>query len=146
MITDKLNNYFENKAQYGTLLLRLVIGWRLIAGTWSYAFFVKPMAEVEGHFASMHLPFPLVSAYLSVYAQLICGILFIIGLWVRPAAIVMIFNFIVAIIAAHTQDPIVKSFAAWVMIAGSAVFLFFGAGNLSLDKYLSGNKRYNSAS
>src|SRR5688500_5408120 len=123
MLLSKLNYYFENKREYGLLFLRLVIGWRLIAGTWPYAFFAKPISEVEQHFSSLHLPLPLISSYLSVYAQLICGILFIIGLWVRPAAIIMIINFIVAIVAAHLNEPILKSFAAWAMLAAAFTFL-----------------------
>lgn len=129
----KLNQFFELKKAYGVIFLRLVIGWRLMAGVWHYVFQLKPISEVEGFFTTLNLPAPLLSAYLSVYAQFICAILFIIGLWFRPAAMVMIINFTVAIIAAHLNDAIEKSFAAWVILAASCFFLFNGAGKVSIE-------------
>jgi putative oxidoreductase len=101
----------------------------------------KPISEVEGFFHTLNIPAPLFSAYLAVYAQFVCGILFIIGLWVRPAAIVMIINFCVALIAAHVHDPIMKSFSAWVLLAISICLLFTGAGKISLDEVFSRNKK-----
>jgi len=129
----KLTQFFELRKAYGAIFLRLVIGWRLIAGVWHYVFQLKPISEVEEFFATLNLPVPLLCAYLSVYAQFICAILFIIGLWFRPAAIVMIINFTVAIIAAHLNDAIEKSFAPWVILASSCFFLFNGAGKVSIE-------------
>lgn len=129
----KLNQFFESRKAYGVIFLRVIVGWRLIAGVWHYATHSKPMSEVETFFSTLNLPAPLLSAYLSVYAQFICAILFIIGLWFRPAAIVMIINFTVAIIAAHLNDGIEKSFAAWAMLAASWLFLFNGAEKISID-------------
>jgi putative oxidoreductase len=132
----KLNQFFEARKEYGVIFLRLVIGWRLIAGVLPYVVQSKPISEVSSFFTALHLPVPMLSAWLSVYAQFFCGVLYIIGLWVRPAAIVMIINFVVAIVAAHLQDEIEKSFAAWVILAASILFLFNGAGKLSLDDAL----------
>ena len=132
----KLDRFFESRKDYGPLFLRLITGWRLLAGGLGYAVMSKPITEVESFFQSLHLPAPLFSAYLAVYAQVVCALLFIIGLWVRPAAIVMIINFIVALIAAHSQDPIMKSFSAWVLLAISVCLLFTGAGKPSLDETL----------
>jgi putative oxidoreductase len=132
----KLNQFFELRKAYGAIFLRLVIGWKLIAGAWNYVFQVKPISEVEDFFTTLNLPAPLLSTYLSVYAQFICAILFIIGLWFRPAAIVMIINFTVAIITAHLNDGIEKSFAAWVILATSCFFLFNGAGKVSIETRL----------
>jgi putative oxidoreductase len=129
----KLNQFFELRKAYGAIFLRLIVGWRLMAGAWNYVFQVKPISEVEVFFTKLNLPAPLLSAYLSVYAQFICAILFIIGLWFRPAAIVMIINFTVAIIAAHLNDGVEKSFAAWVILAASCFFLFNGAGKVSVE-------------
>lgn len=129
----KLNQFFEARKEYGAIFLRLIIGWRLIAGVLPYVIQSKPISDVTGFFTQLNLPVPMLSAYLSVYAQFICGILLIIGLWVRSAAIVLIINFSVAIIAAHMQDSIEKSFAAWIILAASLFFLFNGAGKISID-------------
>jgi putative oxidoreductase len=136
----KLNGYFESKKAFGIIFLRVVAGWRLIAGIADYAFGIKPISEVAGFFEQLHIPVPMLSATISVYAQLICGVLFLIGLWVRPAALIMILNFSIAIIAAHTHDSIEKSFAAWALLAMSVCLLFTGGGRLSLESNRKNNK------
>jgi len=45
----------------------------------------------------------------------------------------MIINFIIAIVAAHLNDTIDNSFAAWIILAASIFLLFNGAGNISVD-------------
>lgn len=129
-----INNYFQKKRGYGILVLRLVAGWRLIAGVWAFALFAEPINEMSDFFATLHLPAPAFLAYVSAYADFICGILFILGLWVRPAAIIMIINFTVAIAAAHLQHSIIEAFSAWALLAVSLCLLFEGAGKLSLDE------------
>lgn len=135
IVMQKINQFFEARKACGAIFLRLVIGWRVIAGVWPYVGRSKTLSEVESYFSSLHLPIPSLSAYLSVYGQFVCAILFIIGLWVRPAALVMIINFTVAIIAVHLYDGIEKSFAAWVMLTASVFLLFNGAGKVSMDNY-----------
>lgn len=137
----KINGYFEKRKSFGIIFLRVVAGWRLIAGVADYAFGVKPISEVAGFFEQLHIPLSTVSATVSVYVQLVCGILFLIGLWVRPAALIMIVNFIVAILAAHTHDPIEKSFAAWALLAMSVCLLFIGSGKFGIDKVSEENLR-----
>jgi putative oxidoreductase len=129
----KLNLFFGSRKDYGAIFIRIVIGWRLIAGSWTYALRYSPIEEVSAYFASLHLPYPSLCGWLSVYAQFICGMLFILGYWTRLAAIVMIINFSVAIIAAHTSEPIKQAFAAWICLASSLFLLFHGAGKLSID-------------
>jgi len=134
----KIRLFLESRKDYGVIFLRLIVGWRLIAGTWPYASQLKPMSEIKEYFIQIHLPVPLICAYLSVYAQFICGILYILGLWLRPAAFIMIINFTVAVIAVHLLDTIEKSFAAWVIMAASLLFLMNGAGKISIDDALKG--------
>ena len=129
-----MNSFFRTKYGFGLLILRLVAGWRLLAGVWEYAVRLKPINEVEGFFTQLHLPFPLAGALLSVYAQFVCGILFIFGFWIRWAALIMIINFCIALIAAHLNDPITKSFPAWALLAISACLLVEGSGKFSLEK------------
>ncbi len=129
----KINQFLETGKEYSLLFLRLIISWRLIAGTWPYISSIKHISEVRDYFAALHLPLPSFSAYVSVYLQFICAILLTLGLWFRAAAVVMIINFTVAIIAAHLNDTIENSFSAWIILATSFFFLFNGAGNKSLD-------------
>jgi len=131
----KFKKFFAGNKEYAPLALRLVAAWRLIAGVYTYAFFSKPITEVKGFFQHLGIPFPLASAYISVYAQLVCGVLFAIGLWIRPAALLMIINFVIAILAAHLNDAITTSFAAWALLAISISLLFIGAGKISIDNF-----------
>ncbi len=138
-IYQRLNEYFENKGDYGTLVLRLLIGWRLIDGTQDNIFSWARMLEFRDFLEQHHVAFPLVAASVSVYAQFICGVLYMIGLWIRPAALVMIINFIVALAVVHFGTTFQQSFEALTMLSGSLLFLFHGAGEISIEKLA--NKR-----
>jgi putative oxidoreductase len=120
----------NSKSGYGLLFLRLVTAWMLIAGTWPFVVQRKPVEDIVSYFVSLKIPFPALSAYVSIYAQFICGVLLALGLYTRLAAAVMIINFATAIIAAHLNDPITKSFPAWAILAASVVLLLHGKGRL----------------
>jgi putative oxidoreductase len=92
------------------------------------------MLEFRDFLALHGTPFPLLAANVSVYAQFICGILYLIGWLVRPAALVMIINFIAALLIAHIGLSFEQSFDAWMMLMGSVFFLFSGAGKISVDE------------
>ena len=87
-------------------------------------------------FEGNHIPFSSTSAYLAVYAEFICGILFIIGYWMRPAALIKVFTFTVAIVFVDFQAGFEKGFPAWAIWAMSIFLLFYGAEKISLDEKL----------
>lgn len=92
-IYTKLIEYFEVRKDYGTIFLRLIIGWRLIDGTQDNVFSWGRMIEFSNFLEQHHVAYPLVAANVSVYAQFTCGILYMTGLFIRPAAIIMINQF-----------------------------------------------------
>jgi putative oxidoreductase len=55
------------------------------------------------------------------------------GAFIRPAAMVMIINFIAALVIAHIGTTFQQSFEALMMLFGSLFFLFYGAGRISID-------------
>ena len=126
---------------YGALALRLAIGYRLIYGTLDNVVSWEKMLEFERFLASLGTPAPLFSAVLSVYAQFICGILFIVGFAVRPAAAVMIVNFLVALALAHRGAPYLKNVEPIAIIATSMLLLLQGAGRPSVDAWLESRRR-----
>jgi putative oxidoreductase len=87
------------------------------------------------------VPFPLFAAFLSTYAQFICGILFILGAFTGYAAFVMIINFIAALVIAHTSDPYPNKFPALMMLAAACFLFVHGPGQLSVDNKLKGRRR-----
>lgn len=65
---DKLNQYFEPRKDYGSVFLRIIIGWRLIEGTYDNVLSWDRMLEFRDFLALHGVPFPLLAANISVYA------------------------------------------------------------------------------
>ncbi len=126
----------EKYKEYGVIFIRLVVGFHLIYGTQDNVFSYARMEEFAAFLTARGVPFPLFAAFLSVYAQFICGMLFIVGLATRYAAVVMIINFMAAIIIAHIGDVYPNTFPALMMLATACFFLVHGPGKLSVDSML----------
>lgn len=124
----------EKYKEYGPIFIRLLIGVFLIWGVQDNIRSSAQMAEFAGFMGARGVPFAMFAAYLSVYAQLICGISILLGAFVRLTSVVMIINFIAAIIIAHRGDTFQGMFPALLMIAVALFFLFHGAGRLSVDE------------
>ena len=67
--------WLNSNKDVGILLLRLFIGLRLIYGVADNILSWDHMLAFRDFLAANQFPVPLFSAVLSVYAQLICGIL-----------------------------------------------------------------------
>jgi putative oxidoreductase len=140
MIT-RLNEFFDSRKEYGVIFIRIIIAWRLIYGTVDNIFDWNRMLEFREFLHQFHVAFPLVAAVVSVYAQFICGILYLLGLFTRPAAIVMIINFLAALYIAHLNTGFLQTFDALMMLFASIFFLFHGPGKLSVDQSLESRKK-----
>ena len=131
-------SWFERRRDVAALFIRLAIGARLISGTQDNVFSYARMQEFEGFLAANGTPLPLLAAFVSVYAQFICGALFILGLWTRPAAVLMVVNFLAALAIAHRHTPFEATWPALMMLAAALFFLFHGAGRPSVDAWRAG--------
>lgn len=129
---DRLDKFKE----YGPIFIRLIIGFHLVYGTQDNVFSYPRMEEFAAFLSAHNVPFPLLAAFVSAYAQFICGILFIVGAATRYAALVMIINFIAAILIAHLGDPYPAKFPALMMLAGACFLFVHGPGELSVDRLL----------
>ena len=130
-------NRLDKFKEYGPLFIRLIIGFHLVYGTQDNVFSYARMEEFAAFLSARNVPFPLVAAFVSAYAQFICGVLFILGAATRYAALVMIINFIAAILIAHLGDAYPAKFPALMMLAGACFLFLHGPGELSLDRVLS---------
>ena len=128
--------FLEKYKDYAAIFIRLIIGFHLIYGTQDNVFSYARMEEFAGFLRVRSVPFPLFSAFLSAYAQFICGVLFILGAGARYAAVVMIINFVAALVIAHVGDTYPNMFPALMMLAAACFFLLNGAGKLSVDNLL----------
>lgn len=133
---DGAYRWLDRHSGWGVLALRLAIGARLVEGTQDNVFSAERMHEFATFLAGHGTPLPLFSAYLSASAQFLCGTLLILGLLTRPAALVMVINFIAALVIAHRATPFLQTWQALMMLAGAIYFLFCGPGALSVDRLI----------
>ena len=129
-------NQLDKFKEYGPIFIRLIIGFHLVYGTQDNVFSYARMEEFAAFLSAHKVPFPLFAAFVSAYAQFICGILFILGAATRYAALVMMINFIAAILIAHLGDPYPAKFPALMMLAGACFLFLHGPGELSVDRLL----------
>jgi len=116
----------------GLLLLRIFIGLRLIYGVADNVISWDKMLEFSAFLDANGFPVPTISAVISVYAQLICGLFVLIGFNIRPAALIMVVNFLIAILMIHTNDTVEEMTPALAMLFGSACLFFTGAGRIAV--------------
>ena len=123
-------------ADFGPTIIRAFLGTFLIYMSQDNVFSGERMAEFERFLGQFGFPLAPVSARVSVYAQFGCGILFALGLLVRPAAAITAINFLVALAMVHTRQPFRAALEPTAMLACALSLLVTGAGALSLDRRL----------
>ena len=138
---------FANKWQSPFLLfIRLYIGYQCIISGWAHLHHIPDTAKF---FASLHIPFPELNVVVSATTELFGGALLIVGFASRPVALVLTFNFIVAMLTVQLsnyhssfnelgaqiwkdQSPILGD-TAFPFLAVALIVLIFGPGWLSID-------------
>lgn len=118
------------------LLVRLAFGARLIYGVMDNVLSWERMLEFEAFLSASGFPVPLVSAIVSVYLQLIAGISWVIGYQVKYSSLLMIGNFLVALIGVHLiqGDTYLNMAPAIHLLCISLLLLATGPGKYALDK------------
>ena len=134
---SRITNTLDRHREVGPLFIRLVVGARLVYGTWDNVTSWARMEEFEAFLAQFGFPLPLASAVVSVAVQFIGGLLVLTGAWTRGAAAVLAANFIVALLMVHVPagDTFLDTYDALVMLAGSLFLLVHGPGDLSVDAW-----------
>lgn len=124
------------KKDFAILLLRIAFGFRLIYGTFDNIIDWERMLEFKTFLAGNGFPFPLVCAVASVYLQFLAGISWIIGYQVKWTSLLMIFNFVIALVGVHlSHGDTYLNMAPAVHLLVIAFFLYFtGPGRYALDK------------
>jgi putative oxidoreductase len=117
----------------GIFFLRLFSGIRLIYGTADNVISWQQMLHFRDFLASLHFPLPLVAAVISVYAQFLAGLLFIVGWKIRWAAAAMLINFFIASMI-HVSQGFEAMTPALALFFMSLLFLLEGPGRFSLTR------------
>jgi uncharacterized membrane protein YphA (DoxX/SURF4 family) len=115
--------------------------------------FLFPDAVGVGRFVKIGIPVPEFSAPFVGVVEIVCGVLILLGLFARRAAIPLIINMLVAISTTKIPILIERGFWAmaheartdWSMLLGSVFLLLAGAGRWSLDDRLNAARGRNKA-
>lgn len=78
---------------------------------------------------------------LTVFAEVICSLLILLGLGTRLAVIPLIITMLVAVFYIHGADPFVKQEMGLHYLLIYVVLLLMGSGRYSLDNFLVANAR-----
>ncbi|MGH7596825.1 MAG: DoxX family protein [bacterium] len=131
MKTNNVTAWLDKNKDVGLFLLRLFVGVRLLYGVVDNIVDWERMIEFRNFLEQQGFPLPLASAIISVYAQFLSGLMFIIGFKIRLAAALMIVNFLVALMMVHSRDSFEGMTPALAMLFSSILFLFYGAGKFA---------------
>ena len=122
----------SDRLSAGILILRLFIGIRLVYGVMDNVLSWDHMLAFRDFLQLHEFPFPLVSAIVSVYAQLIAGIMILAGFRIRWAAALMIFNFLVAIFMVHSGQSFEAMTTPLAILFINVFLLLSGAGRYAM--------------
>jgi putative oxidoreductase len=120
-------------ADLALLLLRCATGVFLIYQSHDNIFSATRMDEFEKFLTQFGFIYPELMAPLSVYAQFVAGIGFILGLFTRWLGLITCFSFIVAVWMVHSPDPIATWWPALVLVFRGLYFGLRGSGRYGLD-------------
>lgn len=118
------------------LLLRVTFGGLMFINH-GLGKFNKLMAGGEIKFASVFGMGPELSLGLAVFAEVLCAIMIVLGLFTRLAVIPLIITMLVAIFVIHISDPFKKMEMAIIYLIPYLVLLWNGSGKYSVDEYIS---------
>ena len=133
------------EAPAAVILIRLIVGGVFLSE--GIQKFLLPEAQGVGRFIKIGIPNPEIMAPFVGVCEIVCGVLFTLGLLTRLAAFTMIINMLVAIWT--TKVPILLQSGFWsmaheartdyAMLLGSIFLLVVGAVAWSLDARIAGN-------
>jgi len=141
-----ITRLLSTNAPSATVLVRLIVGAVFL--TEGIQKFIYPAALGAGRFAKIGIPWPQFSAPFDGIFEIGCGLLVLVGLATRFAAIPLIIDMLVAI--ATTKIPMLLKSGLWAMaheartdwsmLLGSLFLLIVGAGAWSVDALISNPK------
>lgn len=135
-----LSNWlFDETAPGSVFLVRVMVGWVFLSE--GIQKFLYPAALGVGRFEKIGIPAPYFSAPFVGVVEIACGVLLIVGLFTRLAAIPLLIDISVAI--ATTKVPMLSKTGFWgtmheartdfCMFLGLVFLIAVGSGRLSFD-------------
>jgi putative oxidoreductase len=84
---------------------------------------------------------PTLSLTLTVFAEFVCSILLILGLFTRVALGFLTFTMIIAAFVVHVADPFEKREMSLIYLSVYLLLIAFGPGKISVDYMIEKRKR-----
>ncbi|AHW59498.1 putative oxidoreductase [Draconibacterium orientale] len=131
LFQTKLNN---TSVDLSLLLLRLATGGFMLTHGFPK---LQRLLAGEMQFGDPIGLGPEVSLVLTVFAEVVCSILIVLGLGTRLAAIPSIVTMAVAAFIVHGADPFGRKEMALLYLVGYVVLLLSGSGKFSGDRIIS---------
>ena len=131
----------EQGHSFGLLWLRVLTGLGMIYHGQGKLFEPGRMEGFAKGVADMGFPIPEVFAWAAALSEFGGGILLVLGLATRPAALMVFITMAVAAFIRHGDDPFSKkelALAYWVI---SGAVLCLGAGAWSVDSLIAGRRK-----
>jgi uncharacterized membrane protein YphA (DoxX/SURF4 family) len=138
----RLNHFLATNAPRATVLIRLLVGAVFLSeGVQKFLF---PGELGAGRFAKIGLPAPEILASFVGVVEIVCGALVLLGFLTRLAAILLVIDMVVALLATKLPILLEEGFwtmahemrTDWSMLLGSLFLLVVGAGPWSIDARL----------
>ena len=118
-------------------LTRITVGWLFMMSGWGK---LTHLPDIVKYFGELGIPMPQFQAPFAASAEFVCGTLILAGLFTRLACVPLIIVMIVAIITARKADyDGIASLFGFIEYLYIVLFFWlgvFGAGPLSLDRFL----------
>lgn len=141
-----MNTLKELATSFGLLWLRVLTGAGIATHGYGKLFTPGRMDGFAKGVADMGIPMPEVFAWAAALSEFAGGLLLILGLATRPAALLVFLTMTVAAFLRHGDDPFSKkelALAYWVL---SGAILCLGAGAWSVDRLIAGRRKTSSES
>ena len=127
--------------EFAPLPIRIFLGVFLVYMTQDNVLSTARMGEFAQFLDANGFPLPAIAARVSVYTQLLGGLLIAAGAVTRWAAAAIAVNFVVAIVGVHFALPFRTWLEPCAMLAAALALVFGGAGRWSVDAWLARRKR-----
>jgi len=124
------NALWEN----GYSFVRMFLGITLIYHG-KEVFDQKQMADYGKWLTDLHFPVAGIMAYLGKGSEFVGGILLMLGLFTRLSCIILIITFLTIVFFMGHAQILMSDQHPFMYVILSLIYLFNGAGKLSLDKY-----------
>lgn len=137
-LKDRHMNIYRN-VDSALLLLRVALGGMMIYGH-GYGKLLRLFGSEEISFSDPFGIGPVASLALAAFAEVVCALCVMLGLFTRLTVIPLIITMLVAAFYAHGADPFARQEKALMYLVVFIALLFTGGGYYSLDRLIS-NKR-----